>query len=152
VIACVYEHGNLEKSVPQNMSLAFSVALRLVKKSNDLSLYLDRQTWNDSEVLSIVDKIQLTVGQQRQGEQSFSAGVTIKLSGGRQLQGEQPYPRGSIQNPLTWNELTEKFSQLASNVLPVEKIDQIVNTVRALPAIQDVSVLIPMLTNPKAVS
>ena len=126
-------------------SLPFSLALRLLKRDNDLSLYMDSNLWTDPEVLAIAKKVQSYADPNAKGEQNYNTTMEVKLKNGESLKAFGQYPPGSPLNPISREELRKKFSKLAAAVLPDDRIDQIIETVDKLETLDDCSKLQPML-------
>ena len=55
-------------------------------------------------------------------------------------------PRGDPQNPLTWDELCDKFRDCAAAVLPGSAIEGAIETVAALDEIENIRKLVSALT------
>jgi 2-methylcitrate dehydratase PrpD len=71
--------------------------------------------------------------------------VTITLEGGRKLVKRVSQAKGQPKNPLTVGDLEVKFRDCAARVLPAERIDAVLASVRQLETVPDVSVLARML-------
>lgn len=126
-------------------SLPFSVALRLLKKDNDLSLYMDSNLWKDPEVLALVRKVKSYADPQASGEMNYLTTMEIKLIDGRVVKAREEYPRGCPLNPMTRDELRAKFRRLAGVVLSNSRIEEIIEKVDRLEKLHDVSEVIPLL-------
>jgi 2-methylcitrate dehydratase PrpD len=72
--------------------------------------------------------------------------VTITLKGGGKLVQRVVQAKGQPKNPLTPSQLEVKFRDCAARVLPAERIESVLATVRALETVPDVSVLTRMLS------
>jgi 2-methylcitrate dehydratase PrpD len=128
-------------------SLPFSLALRLLKRDNDLSLYMDPNLWTDPEILAVARKVHSYADANAKGEQNYNTTMEVKLVNGKVLKAFQQYPPGSPLNPISREELRKKFSKLAGAVLPDRRIDQIIETVDKLETLDDCSKLPPMLVH-----
>jgi 2-methylcitrate dehydratase PrpD len=128
-------------------SLPFSLALRLLKRDNDLSLYMDPNLWTDPEILAVARKVHSYTDANAKGEQNYNTTMEVKLVNGKVLKAFQQYPPGSPLNPISREELRKKFSKLAGAVLPDSRIDQIIETVDKLETLDDCSKLPPMLVH-----
>jgi 2-methylcitrate dehydratase PrpD len=56
--------------------------------------------------------------------------VKVYLTNGQFFDKYVAFPKGDPENPLTWEELEAKFQSLAARVLPHERCDQIVRSVK----------------------
>ena len=126
-------------------SLPFSLALRLLKKDNDLSLYMDQSLWRDSNVLALAKKVKTYGDPRAKGDKNYAVKMEVKLSGGRVSQAYQEFPRGCPLNPVTRNELRNKFKKLASVVLTTGKVENMIEKVDGFEKLDNVASLIPLL-------
>jgi len=78
-------------------------------------------------------------------ERASSARVTIKLRGGRTVKGETYWPKGWPKNPMTREELLDKFTGQASLVISKEKQNKIIDIVNHLEDQDDILGLMPNL-------
>jgi 2-methylcitrate dehydratase PrpD len=128
-------------------SLPFSVALRLVKNDNDLSLYMDPRLWRDSTLLALANKVKTYGDPEATGDRNYAVKMEIKLSNGRVSQISQEFPRGCPLNPVGRNELRIKFQKLASAVLPTSRIEEVIEKVDRFEKLNDVSTIVPLLVS-----
>jgi 2-methylcitrate dehydratase PrpD len=126
-------------------SLPFSVALRLLKKDNDLSLYMNSNLWKDPKILSVANKVRSYADPRAKAELNYLTTMEIKLIDGRVVKARQEYPRGCPLNPMTRDELRTKFRRLVSVVLSNSRIEEIIEKVDQLERLHDVSEVIPLL-------
>jgi 2-methylcitrate dehydratase PrpD len=76
---------------------------------------------------------------------TLAAELEIKTKDGKRYQGESIYPKGHPQNPMTEEEIKEKFRRLALNTLGRTQIDRIVETVYGLDKLKSVGELVAVL-------
>lgn len=127
------------------MSLPYSIGLRVVKGSNDISFYLDPQLWNDKTVLSVADKVKTSAMPIDDDEAQLGARVEIKLADGRKLEAYQPFFRGHPRNPPTQAELEAKFMELVSAVAPASQADRLRKEIGGLEQLTDLSTVRSLL-------
>ena len=132
--------------IEAQFSLRFSLAIRLLEGSNDLRFYLDPQLWCDPEVLTLGKKIDLYADPTAQKEKRFACRMKIFLVGGKLVEGYLPAPKGSFQNPLSVDQVREKFIKLGSTALPRERLDRIIEKVENIESEKDVSTLAVLLS------
>ena len=126
-------------------SLAFSLALRLLKHDNDLSLYMDSKLWTDPKVLALAKKVKSYADPKAKGDQNYNTTMEVKLAGGKSIKAFQQYPPGSPLNPVSPDELRKKFRKLAGVVLPASQIDRVIERVDRLESSDDASELTRLL-------
>ena len=125
-------------------SLPFSVALRLLKNDNDLSLYMDQNLWGDPNLLAVANKVKIYGDPQATGDKNYAVKMEIRLVDGRVAEAHQQFPRGCPFNPVTRDELRTKFNKLASVVLSTSRIEEIIEKVDQLEKFNDVSQLVSL--------
>ena len=76
---------------------------------------------------------------------TLAAELEIKTKDGKRYQGESIYPKGHPQNPMTEEEIKEKFRRLALNTLGRTQIDRIIETVYRLDKLKSVGELVATL-------
>jgi 2-methylcitrate dehydratase PrpD len=127
-------------------SLPFSLALRLLKHDNDLSLYMDSALWSDPQVLALGRKIKSYADPDAKGELNYNTTMEITLTGGRTFKQCQKYPPGTPLNPLSRVELRAKFRRLAGAVLVDHQIARIIETIEGLDHLDRAADLVPLLS------
>ena len=125
--------------IEAQFSLRFSLALRLLKGSNELKFYLDSNVWRDPAVLAMGRRIELFADPTAVKERRFACRMRISLLSGNVVEGCLPSPKGNFSNSLSKQEITEKFLGNGSSVLPQEKLDRIVEKVEKVESEKDMS-------------
>jgi 2-methylcitrate dehydratase PrpD len=131
--------------VEAQFSLRFTLALRLLKKSNDLRLYVNPELWRDPEILELGRKIHLISDPAAQGALRFACKMRIVVAGGRVIEGHLPSPKGTARNPLSREELRQKFFNVADGVLPRERLNRVMDKIEAIDREDDVSSLMQLM-------
>jgi 2-methylcitrate dehydratase PrpD len=131
--------------IEAQFSLRFSLALRLLKRSNDFRFYLDPKLWSDPAILAVGKKITLVADPSAQGDRRFACRIKIKCNGGEVVEGELAAPKGTSRNPLSKDEVTEKFLKMGSAVLPNEKLRQVVEKIDNVETEGNMSSLVGLL-------
>jgi 2-methylcitrate dehydratase PrpD len=131
--------------IEAQFSLRFSLALRLLKRSNDFQFYLDSKLWSDPGILAVGKKITLVADPSAHKERRFACRMKMILSDERVVEADLPSPKGTTRNPLSKEELTEKFFTMSSAVLPDENLNRIIEKVDNIEAENDMSTLATLL-------
>jgi 2-methylcitrate dehydratase PrpD len=131
--------------ISAQFSLAFSLALRLVKRSNDLRFYLDPGLWADAELLGQAEKVHPYPMVIEDGAHPLGAKVEVVLRDGRKFGYYQRAPRGLPECPASDAELKLKFHGLTEGLFSRHQAEQIVQKVDRLEALEDVSELAILL-------
>lgn len=134
--------------IEAQFSLRFSLALRLLKGSNDFKFYLDPELWRDPDILAAGKKITLVADPSAQKERRFACHIRMNLTDGRVIDGDLSAPKGTARNPLSRQEVIEKFFTMASVVLPEKKLNRIIETVDKIETEENTASLARLLTAP----
>jgi 2-methylcitrate dehydratase PrpD len=119
--------------VDMQFSLPFGVAVALAKRRAGLDEFtLDML--NDPDVRALMPK----VGYVRDPElekhypKEWPAWVQVTLRDGRKVSAHVRFPKGDPENPLSWDELSEKYRALAGTVWSQQKVETVRDAVRRL--------------------
>jgi 2-methylcitrate dehydratase PrpD len=132
--------------IEAQFSLRFSLVLRLLKGSNDFKFYLDPELWRDPDILAAGKKITLVADPSAQKERRFACHIRMILTDGRVIEGDLSAPKGTAGNPLSRQEVIEKFFTMASVVLPEKKLNRIIETVDKIETEENTASLARLLT------
>ncbi len=144
------EHGasisEPKDAMGAQVSLAFSLALRIVKGSNDMSLYADPAMWRDDAVLRVSRTVHAHNDDVRfVGANDRGCHMTVKLRDGRIIEKHEEFPKGQPENALTHAELVAKFRLLARPVIGDHQAEQIIGFVERLETQADLRPLAALL-------
>jgi 2-methylcitrate dehydratase PrpD len=126
-------------------SLPFSLALRLLKHDNDLSLYMDPKLWTDPNVLALAKKVKTYKDSNAVKDQNYNTTMEVKLVSGKRYKAFEAYPPGSPLNMVGRDVLRDKFRKLAGAVLPEERIKKLIAAVERLERSSDAAELVSLL-------
>jgi 2-methylcitrate dehydratase PrpD len=123
------------------VSLPFSVAVALIEGQALLAQYSDRNIRNPkvkrlSDMVKIAEDASLPRG--------VSCRMTMKLIDGRTLTAQVDYPKGSIQNPMTDEEMRSKFDSLAAPVIGPKRAATLAEQVMDLEKVKDIGELMKL--------
>jgi 2-methylcitrate dehydratase PrpD len=133
------------EAIEAQFSLRFSLGVRLLKGSNDLAFYLDPKVWQDPEILTIGKKTKLSADPTATGPKRFACRMKITRTHGNAVEGYLPAPKGTAANPLTKEEVRNKFRRLGTSILSEKQLDGIVEKVDRLELENDVSAIVRLL-------
>jgi 2-methylcitrate dehydratase PrpD len=144
------------KYAPRNLneaqfSMPFTMATAIVK-GTVFSDVLTEDTLSDPDILRLARTISVEVTAEK-NELMKKEGyppddVDVYTRDGRVFRGCEPYVKGHPQNPMTFDEVVEKFERcaaLSARPLSAKALDAFVADVRALDSIADVRGLVPSL-------
>ncbi len=137
---------NPRSVVDAQFSMPFGAALAVLR--NDASL--DRYSLEEIEsedIRAFMEKVNCIRDPEldREFPVKWPARVAITTTDGKVFEHHLEYPKGDPQNPLSWDELIDKFNSLAGQVLPKSQCDKIVGLVRKVDQLNDISELVDAL-------
>jgi 2-methylcitrate dehydratase PrpD len=129
-----------------HFSANFSLAVQLVKGSAGFGEYSE-ETLKDPRVRELAKRIRLEPDEELSQlyPAKMPAKVVVRLRDGSTHETRVDSAKGTPENPLSDSELEEKFRQLATVVLDGTRVHEIIETVRTLETVQDVSKLARLL-------
>jgi len=101
-----------------------------------------RQDYDDPEVLDLADKTTWLPDPDSDYPKHFTGEMKIVLKDGRTLERRENTNRGGPENPMTGEEIEEKFLNNAVRLIGSKEADNIVKQVRRLEDMQDICGLI----------
>jgi 2-methylcitrate dehydratase PrpD len=139
---------NPKSIVDAQFSMPFGAAMAILHGKASLDQYTQE---NLSSQLVKEMMIKITCINDPEIEKDFPkkwpAVAIIKTTDGKEYTAKVDYPKGDPENPFTWEELIEKFRNLISPVFSEAGQNQIIEKVRSLEQIQDVTELSAILAN-----
>ena len=119
---------------------SFNVALRLVKGSNSFTDYTEENR-RDPEIRSLVKRVHFVFDEElekvpRGGQTPTKA--TMRLKSGTTYHKRVDFAKGTVQNPMTREELGDKFRGLASVVMSHGRVEELVQAVEQLESLNDI--------------
>jgi 2-methylcitrate dehydratase PrpD len=95
-------------------------------------------------VLATARKVKTYAVPEAEGERNYLTRMAISLGNGRTLEADQEYPRGCPLNPVTRDDIRNKFKKLAGVVLAGTKVNEIIGRIEQLENVEDISTLVPL--------
>lgn len=140
------------------LSMHYSLALTAVKRSNSFDTYLDawRSGFTDPDVAAVARKVSVAEIPDPPGSQDRTPvpgqvktpPLTVKTTDGKTYTEDLLPSKGSPQNPMTQQELEDKFMGLATRVMPKDQATKIAATVKNLEEVKDLRDLTDLLVSP----
>jgi 2-methylcitrate dehydratase PrpD len=122
-----------ESFVDAQFSMPFGVALALTERDAGIDSFLEASETEHSEGFKRLMQSTEVESTDRVNEpfpERWSAYVTIEADGAR-YEERAEYAKGEPENPMSWEEVVEKFEELTSH-LPSETKDEALDTVQSL--------------------
>lgn len=140
-------HSNPETWLEAKFSLPFNAAVILVKGRAGLAEFTD-EVVKAPEIRSMMARIDFAAFDTiESGFTNTTTFVDVALDDGTVLSGRVDYPKGSPQDPMTYDEVAEKFQECADYAnWPTDKAARIISLVRDFETLSDVSALTAALS------
>ena len=135
-------------------SLAFSIAMRLhhggrgVKGGNGFWDY-PNVNLNDPALLATAHKVKCAVGKEGEGSrEERGIGIMVETTDGRRMREVVDYCKGMPQNPMSLDEVKEKFLSLVEPVLPPGRPRQIMDAIDNIESVTNMADFAQLLVVP----
>lgn len=130
-------------------SLQFCTALALLKGEGSLEIFNDETLW-DSDIRELMNRIEIVVDPEinRQYPEKWGAVVEVELKSGETIQMGTDFPKGDPENPVSANDLLDKFHRLAVD-WPENESKALSETVMRLEQVESIKELFPVHENQK---
>ena len=141
---CAEHTGDPVKKYPKNKETAdhssyYLTAIAIIDRQIGPSQFIPEKFQNP-KVRELIDKVILKGDPDL--DKARPAGISeIVTKQGKKYQCRVDYPRGHARNPMTDEEIVEKFKSMASRYMSDKQIDQIVGVVFSLDKLEDVGML-----------
>ena len=133
--------------VDAQFSMPFGAAIAVLYGNAFLDHY-SLETISLPSVKMMMDKVCCQKDSSIEGDfpRKWPARVTITTVDNRRITEELEYPKGDPENPLSWEELINKFRNLVSPLISEVKQDEIISCVQTLEDLTDCSALMRLLS------
>ena len=143
-------HHHPKRALEAKFSLEFCLATLLLERTLGLK-HIDDAFVGRDDVQDLIGRIEYTPyseDEARQGNYTLvTSFVEIEMKDGRKFEGRIDYGKGSKANPMSDEEVAEKFRLCAEYAgLPRDKADGVIEKVRRLEELADVRELTALLT------
>jgi 2-methylcitrate dehydratase PrpD len=123
------------------VSLQYSLAEALTHGSLGKNAYR-ADSLRNPEILSLARRVSYYVDPEYPGPGRFKGEVTITLKNGATLYEREEYNRGSVENPMTYEEIRAKFDENASGFLSAARREKLAGLIKHLETLGDASELV----------
>ena len=112
------------------MSMPYSVAIAL----KDGMAYLDQfseERFKDAEVLKLASKVKVSIDPEldKLPSSDLTTILNLELTDGRKINKKIDFFKGDFRNPLTQEELEEKFKRCTRKVMQIETVDELLKKI-----------------------
>jgi len=132
-------------------SLQYSVASMLVRGHVSVSDFSD-EAIADPAVLAVAGKVRYETPEYPTYPQAFPGGVRVTLADGSTLERDFPHQKGGPENPMSDDEVREKFRLNAELALPADAVDALEAATLAFEQQDDLTAALQPVTVKEAVA
>ena len=136
-------HHHPTTGLQAKFSMEFCMAILLVDGKADQTKFTDAVV-NRPDVQEMITRVRFYTDDEAEkaGYDKMTTMLKIRLKDGRIIAGRADFGKGSPSNPMTYDEVAEKFRGCAEFAeWPISKANQLVEMVRSLEDVQDVRAL-----------
>jgi 2-methylcitrate dehydratase PrpD len=132
--------------VQAQMSLQYIIAVVLLDGAALLEQFTEAKI-SDPEILELATRVQVIVDPEidKLYPERFSNRVEIILKNGECFEERIDFPKGSVERPMSFEEVAGKFRSLAGYAVSGPQAEQIVNTVERFEGLGDIRNLTRLL-------
>jgi len=141
-------HHHPKTGLQAKFSMEFCMAILLLDGKADQTKYTDAVV-NRDDVKKMIDRVRFYVDPEAEktGYDKMTTILKITLKDGRTISGRADYGKGSPINPMSYDEVADKFRGCAAFAeWPSAKANQVIEMVRKLEDIPDVRALTVLLS------
>jgi 2-methylcitrate dehydratase PrpD len=123
------------------VSLQYSLAEALHLGSLGKNAY-SPDSLRSPDILALAQRVHYHVDPDFPGPGRFKGAVTVTLKDGRSLAEVEEYNRGSAENPMTYEEIRQKFDENASSFLPQAARDRLAEAIGQVEQLSSASAIV----------
>ena len=141
-------HHHPKTGLQAKFSMEFCMAILLLDGKADQTKYTDAVV-NRDDVQKMIERVRFYVDPEAEkaGYDKMTTILKITLKDGRTISGRADFGKGSPINPMSYDEVAEKFRGCAAFAeWPVDKANQVIEMVRKLEDVSDVRALTALLS------
>jgi 2-methylcitrate dehydratase PrpD len=134
------QKSNPKSVVDAQFSMPFGAAVAILYGKATLDEYTMANVYS-ARVKGLMDKISCVKDPELEKEfpKKWPASVTLQTKDGKTYSTRIDFPKGDPENPLTWDELIDKFRNLISPIFSKARQTQIIDKVKSLEQVADVN-------------
>ena len=141
-------HHRPANELQAKFSMEFCIAILLLKRRGGLDDFTD-EVVNRPDVQEMIRKVDFGVHPEAEaaGYDKMTTIIEIRLKDGRVITGRADFGKGSPANPMSFDEVADKFRECAEYArFAKDKAERVADMVRALEAVGDVRELAALLS------
>ena len=132
--------------VDMQFSMPFGAAVALTHGRTSMEEYRDGMP-NNPQVKHVMERVQCVTDpkQDALSPRQMPTWTEVLTTDGRTLRSESAYPKGDPENPVTWDEMKEKFNVHSSPVIGPDRQKEIIAAIESLDQMSDIRLLAALL-------
>ena len=132
--------------VDAQFSLPYTVAVALCKGRASVLEFTD-EAIKDKRVLGVAAKVKWEIDPEANAiwPSHYPASVVVKTKNGKEVTSVVKYPKGDPENPVSYEEVEEKFRFLAGFTIGKNKIDKVIQYMKHFEELDNLNALITCL-------
>ena len=141
-------HHHPKTGLQAKFSMEFCMAILLLDGKADQTKYTDAVV-NRDDVQKMIERVRFYVDPEAEkaGYDKMTTILKITLKDGRTISGRADFAKGSPINPMSYDEVAEKFRACAAFAAwPADKANKVIEMVRKLEEVSDVRALTALLS------
>jgi len=140
-----------KNALEAKFSIPFCMAIAVLERKAGIAQFVDRKV-RQRRVVDMMRRVTLSVDNELEalGYDRVRSRIRIKLNNGRMIEGRCDVARGHPEKPLSWAELSEKFRDCASLVLPAKNAEKVIDLVARLAQLGNLGMLMRTLASGKS--
>ncbi len=137
---------NPETVVDCQFNLPYAAAVSIMKKRASVPEFTD-EAIKDPAVRALMQKVRYELDPEAEKvyPEKYPSTMIVTLKDGHRFTSYIEYPKGDPENPVTRDELLDKFRLLAGFHLPGKKVEQVIEVVSNLEDLKDINKLTALL-------
>jgi len=140
-------HNRPANELQAKFSMQFCMAILLLRRKAGLAEFTD-EVVNRPDVKAMIGKIAYGVHPEAEaaGYEKMTTLIDVELTDGRKISGRADFGKGSPANPMTDDELANKFRECAAwGKLPKASAEQVIELVIGLEKVKNICALTQLL-------
>jgi len=145
----IYDPGNVQGVLAAQMNLRYGIAVMALEREATVDQFREDKL-RDPKILELINRVRVEVEPRYDsggGKHRVACKAVVIGRNGARYEAEVLYRKGSHEDPMTNNELAEKFIGLATRAVPRESARQLSETISKLESLDNIDVLAQILAN-----
>lgn len=124
-------------------SAPFGIAMALIRGKAGIDEF-EEHNYKDKEVMELASKVKVTGYESDEFPKHSPGWLIIKMKDGTAYEHREKFEKGSLENPISEEEMRAKYYDNASRVLPKRKVQEIQEIIDNLENLSDTANLLKL--------